>query len=433
VLLIDPDNAFWAILKDDDSLPLEIESKLLPLYKKQKLSLDNEMRSFRFDINLSAVYINATDKCNGRCHYCYIPEKMRTEGISMNREDLYNTLHAIITYHEKQPENQDRKPVVIYHGSEPLMVKDMIFDSIRDFNGKILFGIQSNGTLLQKTDVKFLIDHKVSVGLSLDSLNFETNTNLRPMIGAKSSYDAVVNAVKWFNGYKGMNVVTTITKENVQELPEIVSFLHNEGCGAALINPIRCTFPQTEYLRPSQDLLFKYFKEAVDRAVNLSIESGRKIVVSSFSNTILAIVAPLARRLMCDITPCGGARRFFYVLADTTTTPCGEFIPINDFRGPSIVEYPIETILHSKGFENVRHRVVEAINECSQCIYRNICGAPCPGEIHETDGNFFAPSPYCDFYKKIIDYAFELIGEKKVPYLLRDEFLTNMETIYNIL
>ena len=41
--------------------------------------------------------------------------------------------------------------------------------------------------------------------------------------------------------------------------------------------------------------------------------SGRKLVVGNFANLLLGLVAPGARRLMCDISPCGGGRCFFAV------------------------------------------------------------------------------------------------------------------------
>ncbi|RMD60055.1 MAG: peptide-modifying radical SAM enzyme CbpB, partial [Nitrospirae bacterium] len=411
--LIDPDNVFWAIMKDDNSIEEELERKVLSLYEEKKGELDEQMRSFRFDIELSAIYINPTDRCNGRCRYCYIPEQMRVGGIDMPRSVLYKVLERTVDYFS----GSKRKPVVVFHGSEPLMVKDLIFEAINDFRDEIIFGIQTNATLMEEEDASFLMDKRVSVGLSLDSLDMSNNTALRPMKGSRSSFSSVLDALNWFNGYRGLNVVTTVTNKNVHELPEIVDFLHKHNVPAALINPIRCTIKGTEVLRPDQELFYKYFKEAVDRALNLTMSSGRKIVVSSFSNTILSIVAPQARRLMCDITPCGGGRRFFYVLADSNTTPCGEFIPIGDYRGGDIREHPIEEILQSEPFKRVRSRIVEEIEECSNCIYRNICGAPCPGEIHETDGTMFAPSPYCSFYKRIIDYAFNLIANDMVDYL----------------
>ena len=433
LVLIDPENAFWAVLKQDSkTIEKELSERLLPLYRQHKSLLDEEIRQFRFDIDLSAVYINPTDRCNGRCQYCYIPESVRKDGINMSREDLFRSLDMTLEYFNTRVSKTDRKPVVVFHGSEPLMVKSLLFEAISQYKEQMLFGIQTNATMMDKDDSRFLMDNRVSVGLSLDSLDRGNNSGLRPMTGKKSAYDAVMEALKWFAGYKGLSVITTITSQNVHELPDMIRFLHGQGVKAALLNPIRCTMEHTIALRPDQSLLYNYFKEAVDTAYNLTIKTGKKIVVSSFTNTILAIVAPVARRLMCDITPCGGARRFFYIMADTTTTPCGEFIANPSFRAGSIKEHSFEAILDSKPFQDVRNRIVESIDECRQCLYRNLCGAPCPGEIQETNGTFFAPSPYCSFYKQIIDYAFQLISENKTPELIRDELSTSMEKIYSL-
>jgi uncharacterized protein len=432
LLLLDPDNVFWAVLSNDNTFEKELEEKVLPLYQKQKAALDEEMRAFRFDINLSAVYINATDRCNGRCQYCYIPEYMRTGGDNMSRDDLFENLKRIISYFKRQPQNKGRKPVVVFHGSEPLMVKREIKSAIEHFNREVIFGIQTNATLMNEQDARFFMDYRVSVGLSLDSLTQNDNTFMRPMVGQRDAFSAVMDALSWFKNYKGLSVITTITQHNVHELADIVRFLHKRGVTASLLNPIRCTLPETVHLRPNQDELYTHFKEAVDVALDLTLKSGQKIVVSSFSNTILAIVAPVARRLMCDITPCGGARRFFYILPDNSTTPCGEFIPITSSRGAGIIDNSFESVLDSQAFKDVRTRAVESIKECAQCLYRNICGAPCPGEIHETNGTMFAPSPYCEFYTKLIDYAFELIAQGHTQNLVRNEISSSMKTVYSL-
>ena len=41
---------------------------------------------------------------------------------------------------------------------------------------------------------------------------------------------------------------------------------------------------------------------------------------------LIGILAPTARRLMCDISPCGGGRAFFALAADGGLYPCSEFI-----------------------------------------------------------------------------------------------------------
>jgi len=57
-----------------------------------------------------------------------------------------------------------------------------------------------------------------------------------------------------------------------------------------------------------------------------------------------------------------------------------------------------------------RVRIVEKIEHC--CAFRNICGAPCPA--YSMQGNFYNPSPYCEFYEELIRFAFKMIAENEI-------------------
>ena len=66
--LIDPDNAFWAIVRRNagGGLPSNF-------YSSVKDKLDKQLKDFRFSRELTAVYIDPTDRCNANCPYCYFP------------------------------------------------------------------------------------------------------------------------------------------------------------------------------------------------------------------------------------------------------------------------------------------------------------------------------------------------------------------------
>lgn len=156
-----------------------------------------------------------------------------------------------------------------------------------------------------------------------------------------------------------------------------------------------------------------------------------KIIIGNFTNVILGIIAPTARRLMCDISPCGGGRCFFTITASGEMIPCGEFIGIDGFSGGNIFKDSIARAMQSKGFKKIRERFVENIPECDTCIFRNICGAPCPAELHSL-GNMYEKAIFCEFYKEIIRYAFRLIAEGKEKDLLRQDSLANLEYSYRM-
>jgi len=428
-LLIQPDSVFWAIVTNNKIK--EEHKNISSLYSRVNNRLRTSMRDFRFKTNLNSVYINPTDRCNADCSYCYVPISRRKSGSQMSNKGLLYILNKIEKYFNSRGNGSRFKPIIIYHGSEPLLMKDTIFSSIVKFNHKFNFGIQTNAILLNKKDVEFLKSYKVSVGISLDSFISKVNDCTRRAPG-RSNYDSAIQAIEWFDGYKGLNVITTVTKYNVQDLPKLVRFIHSKKTPCLLLNPVRATRKSTMKLRPNQKDLTRYFIKAVKEAMELSKRSKRRIIIGNFSNIILGIVAPQARRLMCDISPCGGGRCFFAITAEGNMIPCGEFIALKEFYGGNIFETSIQKAISSKPFKKINSRVVEEIAECDICIYRNICGAPCPAEVYSLSKNINTKSPYCEFYKEIIRYAFKLIAENRVKYLFRKDAFEDIKYEYRL-
>ncbi|MDI6735166.1 MAG: peptide-modifying radical SAM enzyme CbpB [bacterium] len=445
LVFLDPDNVFWGITRKQDCESIALSEQkvcsppdeILSLYKKVRNRLDTQMEDFRFSANLTAIYIDPTDRCNADCPYCYVPAEIRKNGKQMNEEQLKIVLQKITRYFKRRaslrlaPSRKNIKPVIIFHASEPLLVKDIIFKAISDFGKQFYFGLQTNALLLERADVEFLKKHRVGVGISLDSYDPQVNNKQRLSREGDGNFAQAVQAIEWFDGYKGLNVIATITKFNVGHLPELVKFLHSKRVSCVLLNPLRLTAKSARKLQPEQDIMTRYFIEAVEKAMELSRSSDHRIIIGNFANTILAIVAPTARRLMCDISPCGGGRCFLTITASGEMIPCGEFIGLDGSSGGNIFKSTIHKAMQSKPFKKIRARIVEKIDECKICEFRNICGAPCPAELHSL-GNMYQPSVFCEFYKEIIKYAFKLIAEDKAKYLIREEALKNLEYDYNL-
>ncbi len=423
-VLLDANNLFWAVTSGSHQ---SIPPKLGDFYEEVKDSLAKEMKDFRFSHDLTAIYINPTDKCNASCSYCYIPAKIRQNGRSMTKDELGLILEKIAQYFK----GKKRKQVIIFHASEPLLVKEIIFKAIAKYSKVFKFGLQTNAILMEKKDVEFLKKYHVGVGISLDSNLSSTNNRLRGAAGTGGNFASAVRAIEWFGGYKGLNVITTVTKFNVRGLSGLVKFLHLKKVPCVLMNPVRLTQPFSYALKPDEKIFSQNFIKAVDTAIELSKTTKQKIIIGNFANTALAIIAPLARRLMCDISPCGGGRCFFAITARGDMIPCGEFIGLKGFSGGNIFKHSLSKAMQSEAFKKVRARCVEKIAECDICDFRNICGAPCPAELHSR-GNMYQKSVFCNFYKKIIKYAFKLIAEDKVKYLLRDGSSMNLKYAYDL-
>ncbi len=426
-LILDADNVFWGLTKMSNNSDILIPRDLLSLYEKMKIRCDNEMKNFRFSSQLTAIYIDPTDLCNADCPYCYVPVKTRKHGRSMTEKELFFILEKIAKYFEGNP----KKAVIIFHASEPLLVKNIIFKAIEKFKKHFYFGIQTNGLLLEDKDIQFIKNHKVGIGISLDASTAEINNRSRFSATHGGNFSKVMAAIDSFDGYDGLNIITTITKLNVRNLPELVRLLHKKKVPCVLINPVRLTQKNSRPIKPDDKVMAKYFIDAVKESIKCSKNSKRKIIIGNFANIILAIIAPTARRLMCDISPCGGGRCFFTITAKGDMVPCGEFIGLNGFSGGNIFKNSIDHAMASRPFKKIRSRIVEDIAECDVCSFRNICGAPCPAELHAL-GGMHKKSVFCEFYKEVIDYAFKLIGEGKEKYLLRKDGFAHLNYQYRL-
>ena len=96
-VVLDAENAFWAHLPEDSS-GIFMPKEVLSAYARFKDKFDADMKDFRFSAELTAVYIDPTDKCNANCAYCYVPQEARKNGRSMSKQELEFILDKLAAY-----------------------------------------------------------------------------------------------------------------------------------------------------------------------------------------------------------------------------------------------------------------------------------------------------------------------------------------------
>ena len=241
----------------------------------------------------------------------------------------------------------------------------------------------------------------------------------------------MVAALERLRGYDNFNVLCTVTKKNVRHLTKIVDFFHHHHVPACMLNIVRCTLPPSREVKPSDHVAAKHFIAALERSHELFEQTGRKLIVANFANILISILAPTARRLMCDISPCGGGRCFFAVGANGDMFPCSEFIGIDEFKGGNLFEDPIPKVLKSEPFTRVTGRTVEDIQPCARCAIRHFCGAPCPAEAHEMNGRLDTTGAFCEFYEEQVRFAMRLIADGKADAYLWKGWDKDTTTVFD--
>lgn len=428
VALINADTAFWVLAPRAQALDYLLGAELPQAYLEKEARLAADLETVRFKLLPSAVYFNPTERCNLDCGYCYLPRDARRTGKDMAPDKLMQSLDLLADYFRRTlPEGA--RPQLVFHGSEPLLAKDAVFQGIEKHGGYFRFGVQTNATLLDQEARDFLVSHHVGIGLSLDGPTPEVADRTRRTWGGQGVFAQTVKMLETLAGYPGLNVIATVTRENVRVLPELVEFLHARGAANALLNPVRGTQAGGRALMPDQAELAHFFCKALDRAYELSEKSGRKLVIGNFANLLLGLVAPGARRLMCDISPCGGGRCFFAVGAGGEVAPCSEFLGLPEFHGGNLWKDKVSDLLKTPAFTQITCRVVEEIEPCKRCTVRHFCGAPCPAEVYAINGTLNAPAPYCDFYAEQARYAFRVIARDRLDAYLWDGWKEGLEEI----
>ncbi len=408
--MVEPDTAFWGLVRHDHLVKVLAGGELVDAGRANAAAFAAEMDGLRFRLKPSAVYFNPTERCNLDCSYCYIPAAMRRGGEHMSEAQVLEALERLSDYFRgHMPEG--RLPQVIFHGAEPLLNRDAVFAGIETFAGRFRFGIQTNATLLDDRAVDFLIGHGVGIGLSLDGPVAAIADRTRRRWSGEGVFDHVVAAIDRLDGYLGFNVICTMTVENLPHLAGVVEFLHARRVPACMLNVTRCTLPGARDGRGGDDAVAQAYLAALDRGHALYRETGRKLVVANFANILIAILAPTARRLMCDISPCGGGRSFFALAADGELFPCSEFIGLPAFAGGNLFRQPVAEILDSPAFRKVTGRKVEDVEGCADCAIRHFCGSPCPAEAHEMNGGMGRKGAFCRFYEEQVRYALRLIAD----------------------
>lgn len=417
--LVDADTAFWSLVKRNKLSVILHDSVWLKSYHKKRESFHKEMDMLRFGLKPSAVYFNITERCNLNCRYCYIPENMRRKGKHMSEEKVLRALQLLKAYFKTTMGNK-LLPKVIFHGAEPLLNKKALFSGIEKFSKDFTFGIQTNTVLLDAEAVSFLKSRKVSIGISLDGPTAKTVNRTRASWSGEGVFEQVKQAMELLKGYDAWSVICTITTENMHSLSRMVSYLHNNEVPNCLLNVVRCTLPSARKIKPDDTIVARHFIDALESSYRLYKKSGRKLVVANFANILISILAPTARRLMCDISPCGGGRSFFALAPSGDIFPCSEFIGLKYFRGGNIFKDDMNNILGSKPFKLVTGRKVEDVEPCRRCAIRHFCGSPCPAEAYEMKGGMDKTGVFCEFYEEQVRFAFRIISDGKQDAFLWD-------------
>jgi MoaA/NifB/PqqE/SkfB family radical SAM enzyme len=125
-----------------------------------------------------------------------------------------------------------------FTGGEPFLRQDILeIFKFASENG-IVTGVVTNGSLIDKTLAKRIVDSGLDgLALSLNSLERHIHNETR---GTNGSYDEVMTAIENLKERTGMrlSLSTTVVRENIHELVDMVEFVKSTGLYGIHFQPI---------------------------------------------------------------------------------------------------------------------------------------------------------------------------------------------------
>jgi len=219
------------------------------------------------------VYISLSHKCTYNCQMCSVVKILK--GYELEKKLIESSFDEISKW--------DWDSTVVITGGEPFLRKD-IFEIISYGSKKgVKIELVSNGSLINEEMSEKIVNSGLSnIAISLDGATQSTHDFIRQ----KGAFEKAVNAIKKISEAKKRNnfgpqisIWTTIMKENVGELFDIISVAQDSGAECLVYHPVIAA--QDDMQNTSSDAKFwiradeiRVLKNQIDKIIDYREKNG---------------------------------------------------------------------------------------------------------------------------------------------------------------
>ncbi|CAA6805835.1 MAG: Radical SAM protein [uncultured Sulfurovum sp.] len=194
------------------------KQSLIPLQHNKKVI--NEAKTLVLEI---------TEQCNLRCSYCVFDEDYENErSHGTLKMEVDTAFKAIDNFRSRVSDNE---AFIVFYGGEPLLNFKFIIEVTNYaktlFNKNIKFSFTTNGVLLTKDKIDFLIENNFLITVSLDG-DKTTHDKYRLDNNKKKTHDTIMKNLELINSsnhtYYNKYIQTTCVVNDTAEIEPINKF-----------------------------------------------------------------------------------------------------------------------------------------------------------------------------------------------------------------
>ena len=430
MLAIAPESASWAVLnkREGEMLrtahgrsfgalaqiwPTESSPSALDfvahLYRRGLLFLDGraavDPRMFVDGPNYdegNLIELLVTEKCNLACPYCLAGANQTMP--HMKAETAERTIDLAFAMREA------RVLAFEFAGGEPFLrfplmqqLADYIESHPKRAGRQVFLSVQTNATMLDEERVRWLRDHDVRVGISLDGPGEAQNIS-RPQVNGGESFSKMMRGLELLQRFEvPFGALVVLNRANIGSAEALVDFLISVGVHGFRLNPV--TFlgqarQNWEKVGVEQHEVIEYFN-----VLMTVIAERRQLLLEDNVRSMLDFLTSKQRRTRCMRSSCGAGDTFQAVVANGDIYPCGRATQSPGLRLGNVFDEGIESLSaparQNELMDQLRSRRPADFDDCSRCSYRQLCQSGCSAQAWERHGTVRHKTPECAFYKTL--------------------------------
>lgn len=362
--------------------------------------------------------------CNFRCKYCFGDHGNKYS----ETEKLFTkeTLHDMLDYFFKNAyANFDKYRIDFVSGGEPLLGFNIIKDAVtyvesfrRETNKSVIMWLCTNGSMLNPEICRYLSDHNIQIGISIDGVKEKHDRN-RIDINGKGTYDTIVSNIKRIKQNKDLSAkfrhlwgLSVASNDNC-DFVEIINHHKELDLKGIQIKLARVSDEYdiqkicTNYDKLSEFIFQRYITKdfhTIFMILNDNDQFGKKLKQILLNKICV-------RRCFAGINK-------IVICPDGTIYPCDSFVGMPEFSIGNI---------YSNGKSNLFSNLsVNEREKCYSCKLKYICGGDCYYNSYINNKCISEPShSFCLIQKQIIEncillrYKMEMYDEHLYKKMVR--------------
>jgi heme b synthase len=335
------------------------------------------------------IFWETTAACNLKCIHCRASAVDFRSPDDLSAEESFGLLDRIASF---------SKPVIVLSGGEPLLREDIYDIAAHGTSLGLRMVLATNGTLVTPAVARRLREVGIQrISVSIDGASASTHDEFRGQPGAFLAALAGIENAKAAGIPFQIN--TTITKHNLEEIPEILKMAVRIGAVALhvfLLVPTGCgkQIADEEMITPEQyeDVLNWLYDKSKETPMSL-----KATCAPHYFRIMRQRAAEEGARISAEehgfdamTKGCLAGTGVCFVSQKGDVYPCG-YLPVS---AGNVRETPFDEIWRSSELFRVLRDESLLEGKCGPCEFKNICGG-CRARAYAETGNYLTEEPYC--------------------------------------